>query len=95
MANLAFELGVFERTVRRDIEALTLTEPIYTQAGRYGGGIYVVDGYRPNKKRWSSKEYNVLNKLLNIAEGGKEDALRNDEIEAFKSIIASYSKPII
>ena len=35
--NLAMELGVCERTIRRDIEELTLTYPIETVRGRYGG----------------------------------------------------------
>ena len=32
--NLSFEFGVSERTILRDIEALSITEPIYTQCGR-------------------------------------------------------------
>ena len=43
--NLAFEFEVSERTIRRDIEILSLNEPIYTQVGRYGGGVYVEEGY--------------------------------------------------
>ena len=39
MRNLASEFGVSERTIRRDVEALSCTEPIYTQPGRYGGGV--------------------------------------------------------
>lgn len=35
--NLAAELGVSERTIRRDIEMLTLRYPIETACGRYGG----------------------------------------------------------
>lgn len=42
--NLAFEFEVSERTIRRDIEILSLNEPIYTQVGRYGGGVYVEEG---------------------------------------------------
>ena len=38
IANLAYEFDVSERTIRRDIEFLMRTEPIYTQPGRYGGG---------------------------------------------------------
>ncbi len=41
-ANLATEFGVSERTIRRDIEALALYEPIYTKSGRYYGGIFLV-----------------------------------------------------
>ena len=37
--NLAAELGVSERTIRRDIEMLTLRYPIETACGRYGGGV--------------------------------------------------------
>lgn len=37
--NLAKEFGVSERTILRDVVALSLTEPIYTQCGRYGGGV--------------------------------------------------------
>lgn len=44
VANLAYEFSVSERTIRRDIETLSESEPIYTQNGRYGGGIYVVKG---------------------------------------------------
>ena len=41
--NLASEFGVSMRTVQRDIESLSRTEPIYTQFGKYGGGVYVVE----------------------------------------------------
>lgn len=42
--NLAMELGVCERTIRRDIEELTLTYPIETVRGRYGGGVRMATG---------------------------------------------------
>ena len=38
MQNLASELGVSERTIRRDVEILTRTYPLETICGRYGGG---------------------------------------------------------
>lgn len=40
--NLAFEFGVSNRTIRRDIDELSRLIPIYTKPGRYGGGIYLV-----------------------------------------------------
>lgn len=40
--NLAEEFGVSERTIRRDVEELSLYEPIYTMQGRYGGGVYML-----------------------------------------------------
>ena len=36
ISNLAAELGVSERTIRRDVEMLTLRSPIETVSGRYG-----------------------------------------------------------
>ena len=49
--NLAAELGVCERTIRRDIEALTLTYPIETHCGRYHGGVRLADWYYPDRRR--------------------------------------------
>lgn len=43
--NLAFEFGVSVRTIKYDIEELTLAHPIETVRGRYGGGVKVADGY--------------------------------------------------
>lgn len=40
--NLSIEFGVSEKTIRRDIETLSLSEPIYTKPGRFGGGIYIL-----------------------------------------------------
>lgn len=59
---LSFEFGVSERTILRDIEALSITEPIYTQCGRYDGCVMCGFGYintdmnhkkRP-PKRWDT-----------------------------------------
>jgi hypothetical protein len=45
MENLATELAVSKRTIRRDIEILSAFYPIYTQPGKYNGGIYVMEGF--------------------------------------------------
>ena len=41
VANLAFEFGVTDRTIRNDILTLSLEYPIYTTKGN-GGGIHAV-----------------------------------------------------
>lgn len=66
--NLAFEFEVSERTIRRDIEILSLNEPIYTQVGRYGGGVYVEEGYSMARMYMSDEELGVLRKLADIAD---------------------------
>ena len=49
VSNLANMLGCSERTVFRDIEALTLSFPLETSPGRYGGGVKLADDYQPHR----------------------------------------------
>ena len=63
IANIAQELGVSTRTIRRDIDELSLTEPIYTQTGRYGGGVYVMDNYIMDRMYMEDNELAVLESL--------------------------------
>ena len=53
--NLAFEFGVERRTIRRDIEILSCSYPIYTVQGT-GGGIFIDEDYRLGKKHMTDKE---------------------------------------
>ena len=90
--NLASEFGVSMRTVQRDIEVLSGTEPIYTQFGKYGGGVYVVEGYSMDRMYMKNSELDVLQKLY-IAADKYEDLLTIDETNLLKSLISQYSKP--
>lgn len=92
ICNLAFELGVSTRTIQRDIEILSRSEPIFTQCGKYGGGVYVVEGYSMNRMYMTSKELDVLQKLYIAAD---EDVLllTDDEKKLLKNLIFQYSKP--
>ena len=58
--NLAMELGVCERTIRRDIEELTLTYPIETVRGRYGGGVRMADWYFQDRPKLTPKQTALL-----------------------------------
>jgi predicted DNA-binding transcriptional regulator YafY len=62
--NLAIELGVSERTIRRDIDLLSISEPIYTQVGRHGG-VYIMDGYTIDRMYMEDIEIQVLQKVGN------------------------------
>lgn len=92
--NLAEEFDVSERTVRRDIEILSLSEPIYTQAGRYGGGVYVMDDYYMDRMYFRDFESQILYKLLDCVENQKKCVLSHTETAALKKLIADYSKPL-
>ena len=67
IANLAMEFGVSERTIRRDIVTLSLTEPIYTQSGRYGGGVYILNGDKHIDNQCTECELIIINKMLECA----------------------------
>ena len=90
--SVASEFDVSERTIRRDIEALSYTEPIYTQTGRYGGGVYVVDGYYMDRMYMTEDETRILNKLYKAVQT-ERDFLNARELCVFQGIIANYAKP--
>jgi predicted DNA-binding transcriptional regulator YafY len=91
--NLAFEFGVSERTIRRDIEILSLTEPIYTQPGRYGGGVYVDERYSMQRMYMTKEELRVLQKLADMVDRLNPCELGATEKNLLHSIIATYAKP--
>lgn len=92
MYNLASEFGVSIRTIQRDIEILSLTEPIYTQPGRYTGGVYIVEGYSIDRIYMTKTEIAVLKKLY-IAADNDISLLLEDEKRILQRIISQYSKP--
>ena len=93
ITNLAAVFGVSERTIRRDIEVLSMSEPIYTQTGRYGGGVYVTDNYSVDKMYICQQETDVLRKLLAYAEGRQRVILSEQETNILRRMIADYAKP--
>ena len=92
--NLASEFGVSMRTVQRDIGVLSGTEPIYTQFGKYGGGVYIVEGYSMDRMYMNEQELNVLQKLY-IAADEQDSLLTDYEKSLLRSLISQYSKPTI
>ncbi len=92
MENLAAEFGVSKRTIQRDIEALSMTEPIYTQVGKYTGGVYVTENFYIDRMYMSKEEICVLNKLRTAEE--LHDLLSADEKKTLLTIITQYTKPI-
>ena len=92
MSNLASELGVSIRTIQRDVEILSLTEPVYTQTGKYYGGVYVLDGYSIDQIYMSPSELDVLKKLY-IATKKSKTLLSEKEKITLSNIISQYSKP--
>lgn len=92
ISNLAEEFGVSSRTILRDIEVLSITEPIYTQCGRYGGGVYVTDDYSMTRMYMTEQELTVLHKLSKSADERAICELSIEENRLLKSIISQYTK---
>ena len=92
MNNLASEFGVSTRTIQRDVESLSRTEPIFTQAGKYGGGVYVVEGYYMDRMYMTNAEIDVLQKLY-IAADDNAMLLTICEKNILRLLISKYSKP--
>ena len=80
--NLAFEFGVSERTIRRDIVTLSFSSPIYTTCGRYGGGVHIVEGCHTAKKKLSAEQAALLDKLL--------PGLNGDDARVMQDIINKF-----
>lgn len=93
ISNLAEEFGVSTRTILRDIEVLSITEPIYTQCGRYGGGVFVVDDYVMSKMYMTDAELAVLRKVSDFVGNTALCVLNKEEYRLLKKIILQYTKP--
>ena len=82
--NLAFEFGVDRRTIRRDIEVLSISYPLYTTKGT-GGGVHVVDGYRLGRKYMSDKQTELLERLA--------AKLTGNDFQIMQDIIKNFKEP--
>lgn len=82
--NLAFEFSVNECTIRRDIQELSLSYPIYTITGPYGG-VYVSKDYYLGKKYLSPEQTTLLKELSYSLKGTNRTIM--------DSIIKSFGRP--
>ena len=83
MQNLAAELCVSERTIRRDVEILTRSYPLETVCGRYGGGVRVADWYHLDRQRMSPKQTALLRRLA--------ADLRGEDLEVMEQILLKFA----
>ena len=72
---LAQEFGVCMRTIRNDIIALSYGYPIYTKPGA-GGGIFIMEGYKPYNNTLTPCEQEKLKKMYDAAEGEDKEILK-------------------
>lgn len=82
--NLMAEFGVSRSTIKRDIEVLSLSYPIYTVQGN-GGGIRVADGFYVGRRYLTPSQEALLRNLM----GG----LQADQQATMQSILTAFGKP--
>lgn len=79
---MAQEFNVSTRTIRYDIEILTLSYPIETVSGN-GGGVKIAKGYRSCQKTLSPVQANLLNRLAK--------SLSGDDLGIMNSILSQFA----
>lgn len=72
---LAQEFGVTRRTILHDVSALSYGYPIYTKPGE-GGGIFIMDSYKPYNNTLTPCEQEKLLKMYDAAEGEEKEILK-------------------
>ena len=92
IVNLAQEFEVSTRTVRRDIEKLSETEPIYTRSGNKIGGVYVVNGYYPDRLFMAENEITAL-KVIQTYFQLNPGLIAVEDENVLKNIIKKYDRP--
>lgn len=83
MENLAFEFGVSLSTIKNDINELSISYPLITKKGRYGGGVEVMDGYYLNKPYLKPQQQELLERL--------SIGLKNEDLEVMNSIFKDFA----
>ncbi|MBO6270516.1 MAG: HTH domain-containing protein [Clostridium sp.] len=73
--NLAHEFDVSERTIQRDVAELSLSYPIESVAGRYGGGIKMATWYHPYRRTLAPEQSDAIRKAAQFLEGKEQQAL--------------------
>lgn len=83
VSDLAQKFDVSKRTIRYDIETLTLTAPIETVQGN-GGGIRILDWYRHDRKTLAPEQVSLLKKLA--------PTLKGQELTVLNSILTQFGQ---
>lgn len=91
---LAAHFGVSERTILRDVACLSLSVPLYTRSGRYHGGVYLMEGYFPDRPYLSRQDLQLLSTLLGRLEERPELASA-EECRQLRGLIGRYTPPAI
>ena len=94
ISELANELEVSERTIMRDIDALSIEKPIFTMTGKHGG-VCIDDYYLLYQLHMKEYEIELLEKIVYDIEKKSFCTLNDSELNLLKEIVTIYSKKSI
>ena len=83
--NLAEELDVSRYTIMRDLDEVTAIASFYTVPGRYGGGVYAVDGWYYSRTYLTADQEDLLRSLL--------PGLQPEDRKKMQNILNTFAKP--
>lgn len=91
--NLAEELGVTRETIRQDVIELMRYYPVETRRGRYGGGVWIADGYyltynSSGKKELDAEQIAALKRAISV--------VNDHDSQILNSILIQFApRPIV
>ena len=60
ITNIQEEFNVSRSTAKRDVFELSLSYPVYTVCGKYGGGVYIANDYYFGKQYLTEEQLELL-----------------------------------
>ena len=91
--NLAFELGVSTKTIQRDLLEINELIPIRCKAGRYDGGIYVLESFSMCQIFLKREEIHLLIKIKEYILKHPSDSFTQTDIVRMETMIKKYKNP--
>ena len=85
IGNLMVEFGVSRSTIKRDLEVIGLSAPIYTVKGK-GGGVRVMNGYYYGRRYLKPDQVDLLEKLI--------PELAPAQQQIIQSILDAFAMPL-
>lgn len=83
MENLAQEFYVTSRTIRNDINHLSLSYPLETVRGRYGGGVKIMQDVESQRRYLKPEQLELLLRVKGCLTGG--------DLTIMNSIISDFA----
>lgn len=77
MRDLASRFNVSVRTIRTDVDFLSITYPIETTRGRYNGGISFIEGYSPKRPRLTLVQRDFLYRVMKLVSKSDQEIVQS------------------